>query len=161
MVPTGKSSPSWEHRCGRAFGGPVPAVPTITLEARARHGHRIETSARNTRAVGCRQGLAQVPPPQRQFSNQYRYMLVNLSANSAGGLPPPSRTDSLSYARLAGRPPGQCMGSMPSPALPPGRPDMEGASQPLPQRPAAKGLKMFAEMGIQGVKLEEKECMIM
>jgi hypothetical protein len=37
-----------------------------------------------------------------------------------------------------------------------------GASQPPPpQRAAGKGPTTFAEMGIQGVKLEEKECVIM
>jgi len=37
-----------------------------------------------------------------------------------------------------------------------------GVSQaPPPQRPAGKGPTTFAEMGIQGVKLEEKECVIM
>jgi hypothetical protein len=51
---------------------------------------------------------------------------------------------------------------MPSPALPP---DMEGAgvSQPPPQRTTAKGPTTFADMGIgiQGVKLEQKVCVIM
>ena len=36
---------SWEHGCSRAFGGPVPAIPTIALEAIARHDHGIETRA--------------------------------------------------------------------------------------------------------------------
>ena len=53
--------------------------------------------------------------------------------------------DPPSYARPVGRPPGQRTGSTPSPVLP-------------PQRPAAKGPTTFAEMSIQGVKLEEKEC---
>ena len=67
--------------------------------------------------------------------------------------------DSPGYARPAGRPPGQRTGSMPSPALPPYTEGFGGASQaPPPQRPAAKGPTTFAEMGIQGVKLEEKEC---
>jgi hypothetical protein len=36
---------SWEHGCGRTFGCVVPAVPTIALEARARHDHGIEAGA--------------------------------------------------------------------------------------------------------------------
>lgn len=71
--------------------------------------------------------------------------------------------DSPGYARPAGRPPGQRTGSTPSPAMPPGgTQDQDGpGSQPPPARPAAKGPTTFAEMGIQGVKLEEKECLIM
>ena len=103
----------------------------------------------------------QAPPPQRQFPNQHRYTLVDPGANSAGNSPPPSRTDSPGYARPTGRPPGQRTGSMPSPALPPDTEGFGGASQaPPPQHPAAKGSTMFAERGTQGVKLEEKECVI-
>ena len=80
-------------------------------------------------------------------------MLVDPRANSAGVSLPPSRTDLPGYAPPAGRAPGQRTGSMPLPALPP---DMEGL-----ERPAAKGPTTFAEMGIQGVKLEEKVCVIM
>ena len=64
------------------------------------------------------------------------------------GAPPPSRTDPPSYARPVGRPPGQRTGNIPSPVLP-------------PERAAAKGATTFAEMGIQGMKPEEKECVIM
>jgi hypothetical protein len=105
---------------------------------------------------------AQAPPPQRQFPNQHRYTLVDPGAISAGSVAAP-RTESPSYARPVGCPPGQRTGSMPSLALPPGWPDMEepGASQPPPQRAAGKDPTTFAEMGIQGVKLEEKECVIM
>ena len=53
--------------------------------------------------------------------------------------------DPPSCARPVGRLPGQRTGSTPSPVLP-------------PQRAAAKVPTTFAEMGIQGVELEEKEC---
>ena len=89
-------------------------------------------------------------------------MLVNPGANSAGSLLLPLRTDPPSYTQLAGHPPGQHMGSMPLPSLPP---DMGGhgqeASQVGPPRcPAGRDPTTFAEMGIQGVKLKEKVCII-
>lgn len=107
------------------------------------------------------------PGPARQFPNQHRYTLVDPGSGS-GGSPPPSRTESPSYARPAGRPPGQRAGStpMPSPAIPQGAPDAgeglgRGQGSPPPGAPRVKGPTTFAEMGIQGVKLEEKECVIM
>ncbi|KAG8216706.1 HCP-like protein [Butyriboletus roseoflavus] len=111
------------------------------------------------------------PGPQaalnQQFPNQRRYTLVDPGANPTGlASPPPPlpNADSPSYARQAGRPPGQRTGSMPSPAPPQGGPqDMDGeaSQQPPPGRHPPKGPTTFAEMGIQGVKLEEKECVIM
>ncbi|KAF8843893.1 HCP-like protein [Paxillus ammoniavirescens] len=97
-------------------------------------------------------GASQGPQPSRQFPNQHRYTLVDpgSGSNTAGSSPPPSRTESPGYARPAGRPPGQRTGS-----AGPG-----GISSPMPPQPA-KGPTTFAEMGIQGVKLEEKECIIM
>ena len=138
--------------------GTTPVLPPVTEQQPPPHAMNMSPQVP--------QAPVQAPPqPQRQFPNQHRYTLVDPGANSAGVSPPPSRTDSPGYARPAGRAPGQRTGSMPSPALPP---DMEGpggqgqgASQPPPQRPAAKGPTTFAEMGIQGVKLEEKECVIM
>ncbi|KIJ61884.1 hypothetical protein HYDPIDRAFT_95685 [Hydnomerulius pinastri MD-312] len=114
------------------------------------------------------QGPGQGPQPSRQFPNQHRYTLVDPGSGSAGSSPPPSRTQSPGYARPAGRPPGQRQGSggpggIPSPMPPQGGPqDMDGdMHQPPPSRPAVKGPTTFAEMGIQGAKLEEKECIIM
>ncbi|KAF8137269.1 HCP-like protein [Boletus edulis] len=105
---------------------------------------------------------------QRQFPNQHRYTLVDPGSGSAGGSSPPLRTDSPSYARPAGRPPGQRAGSipLPSPALPASGPDGDGDAnggpgQTAPPLPRAKAPTTFAEMGIQGVKLEEKDCVIM
>lgn len=113
------------------------------------------------------QGLGTPPGPgslQPQFPNQRRYTLVDPGANSTGNASPPPSTDSPSYARPAGRPPGQRTGSTPSPAPPQGGPhDMGGGApqQPSSARQPARGPTTFAEMGIQGVKLEEKECVIM
>ena len=137
-----------------AAAGSTPVLPPVTEQQPPPHAMNMSPQVP--------QAPAQAPPhPQRQFPNQHRYTLVDPGANSAGVSPPPSRTDLPGYARPAGRAPGQRTGSMPSPALPP---DMEGlgvSQPPPPQRPAAKGPTTFAEMGIQGVKLEEKECVIM
>ena len=55
---------------------------------------------------------------------------------------------------------------MPSPALPSDIEEHGGQGQgapqaPPPQNPAVKDPTTFAEMGVQGVTLEEKECVIM
>ena len=145
------------HGSGPPAGAGVwtpPVLPPVTEQQPPPHAMNMSPQVL--------QAPAQAPTqPQRQFPNQHRYTLVDPGANSAGVSPPPSRMDSPGYARPAGRAPGQRTGSMPSPGLPP---HMEGpgASQPPPpQRPAAKGPTTFAEMGIQGVKLEEKVCVIM
>ncbi|KAG0706871.1 HCP-like protein [Suillus ampliporus] len=113
----------------------------------------------------------QLPPQQqqsaqRQFAGQHRYTLVDPGSGSA----PPSRQQSPSqqpqqqpqpaYARAAGRPPGQRQGSAPPQAQGP----PAGDRAPTPQAARSSGPKpptTFAEMGIQGAKLEEKECVIM
>lgn len=123
---------------------------------------------------------AQVPPPgsqaptpgppqgqgPRQFPNQHRYTLVDPGSGSyaGNGSPPPGRADAPSYARPAGRPPGQRAGSTPMPSPGPLQDQFEDGeslqAQP-PARQAARGPTTFAEMGIQGAKLEQKECVIM
>lgn len=107
-------------------------------------------------------------PPGRQFPNQHRYTLVDPGSGPSGGSSPPSRTQSPSSARQPGRPPGQRSASGPAPGgmAPPvpnagGPPEDTPPPSRAPQRPAAKGPATFAEMGIQGAKLEEKECIIM
>jgi hypothetical protein len=153
-----KNSTARQHGPGSGAGvGGTPVLPPVTEQQQ-----QPPPPAMYAMSPQVPQAPAQAPP-QRQFPNQHRYTLVDPGAHSAGVSPPPSRTESPSYARPVGRPPGQRTGSMPSPALPPGGPDMEGAgaSQPPPQRAAGKGPTTFAEMGIQGVKLEEKECVIM
>ncbi|KAG9313607.1 HCP-like protein [Chiua virens] len=105
-------------------------------------------------------------PTQRQFPSQHRYTLVDPGAGpTAGQSPPPMVADSPSYARPAARPPAQRVGSLPTPAAPQGPYNADTGGSPTPQQPparsAAKGPTTFAEMGIQGVKLEEKECVIM
>lgn len=118
----------------------------------------------------------QLPPqqqPQRQFAGQHRYTLVDPGSGSA----PPSRQQSPSqqpqpqpqpqpaYARAAGRPPGQRQGSGPPQGQPPHTQVTPGDRAPTPQGaarpPGPKPPTTFAEMGIQGAKLEEKECVIM
>ena len=123
-----------------AGGVTTPVLPPVTEQQPPLHAMNMSSQVP--------QGPAQAPPqPQRQSPNQHRYTLIDPGANSAGVSTPPSRTDSPVYPWPAGRPPGQRMGNMPA-VLPP---DMEGpgASQPS---------TTFAEMGIQGVKLEEKVC---
>ncbi|KIK36716.1 hypothetical protein CY34DRAFT_811059 [Suillus luteus UH-Slu-Lm8-n1] len=109
----------------------------------------------------------QLPPqqqPQRQFVGQHRYTLVDPGSGAAP--PPPSQQTQPqpAYARAAGRPPGQRQGSGP----PQGQAQVQGAPSdraPTPQGatrpPGSKPPTTFAEMGIQGAKLEEKECIIM
>ena len=169
---------SWEHRCGRAFCGVVPAVSAIALEARARHNHGIETVRKRTQAkqrseresggvpkpsledgrqvvdvirknstarhhahgsgAGVTVGggttpvlppvIEQPPPPAVHAMTMHlpspapSFTTAGISQSTsvhAGrprcqlGSPPPSRTNSPSYARPAGRPTGQ-------------RPDLEG-----------------------------------
>lgn len=116
----------------------------------------------------------QLPPqqqqPQRQFVGQHRYTLVDPGSGSAT----PSRQQSPSqqpqpqpqpaYARAAGRPPGQRQGSAPPQGQPPQAQGSPGDRAPTPQAARPTGPKpptTFAEMGIQGAKLEEKECVIM
>lgn len=113
----------------------------------------------------------QLPPqqqqPQRQFVGQHRYTLVDPGSGSA----PPSRQQSPSqqpqpqpaYARAAGRPPGQRQGSGPSQGQgpPQAQAQVPGDRAPTPQAAARKPPTTFAEMGIQGAKLEEKDCVIM
>lgn len=109
------------------------------------------------------------PGPQaqshRQFPNQHRYTLVDPGSAQPGSSSPPLRTDSPSYARPAGRPPGQRSQTLPSPAPPQGAPQDQNAnesSQPPSTRPAVKGPMTFAEMGIQAKKLESNsDCVIM
>ncbi|KAG1716818.1 hypothetical protein ID866_340 [Astraeus odoratus] len=116
-------------------------------------------------------------PPQgqgpRQFPNQHRYTLVDPGSGSPGASSPPRTQSPTSYARPAGRPPGQRAASTPTPASPPmpnvsstgpaAPEDGGGAPQPpkVQQRPSGKGPATFAEMGIQGARLEQKECVIM
>ena len=152
-----KNSMTQYHAHGSGAGagagaGGTPILPPVTEPHQQQPPPQVMHAMNMSPQV--LQGPPQGPPRQRQFPNQHRYMLVDPGANSAGNSP--------GYARLAGCPPGQRTGSMPSPALPPDTEGFGGASQvPLPQRPAAKGPTTFAEMGIQGVKLEEKECVIM
>jgi hypothetical protein len=104
---------------------------------------------------------------QRQFTNQHRYTLVDPGSGSG----PPSRQQSPSqpqpptYARPAGRPPGQRQGSGPPQGPPAQGPPQGGADRvPSPQAARPSGPKApttFAEMGIQGAKLEDKDCVIM
>ncbi|KAI6043888.1 HCP-like protein [Pisolithus marmoratus] len=104
-----------------------------------------------------------LPQGARQFPNQHRYTLVDPGSASPGG-PPPPRTQSPTYARPAGRPPAQRTASAPSQGgiLQNGSEGSGGVQPPSKQRPAAaKGPTTFAEMGIQGARLEGKECMIM
>ncbi|OJA15447.1 hypothetical protein AZE42_02225 [Rhizopogon vesiculosus] len=102
----------------------------------------------------------------RQFTGQHRYTLVDPGSGSV----PPSRQQSPpqqsqpAYARPAGRPPGQRQGSGPSPQGPPQGPPGGPDRAPSPQAARPSGPKpptTFAEMGIQGAKLEDKECVIM
>lgn len=149
-----KNSTARHHGHGSS-AAPTPVLPPVAEQPPA-----------HTMSPQIQQGPSAPPqaPPQRQFPNQHRYTLVDPGSGSAGGASPPLRTDSPSYVRPAGRPPGQRAGSIPSPAPPQGGPqDVNGDihQQPLPGRQTAKGPTTFAEMGIQGVKLEEKECVIM
>lgn len=98
----------------------------------------------------------------KQFPNQHRYTLVDPGLALPGAMSPP-RTQSPAYARPAGRPPAQRTASAPSPGGMPTQtgPEGSGVQPPSKQRPAAKGPSTFAEMGIQGARLEEKECVIM
>ncbi|KAH7886822.1 HCP-like protein [Phlebopus sp. FC_14] len=135
--------------------GPVsgPALPPVAEQAANSPSPRIN------------QGPAAQPP--RQFPNQHRYTLVDPGSNSAGGSPPPSRTQSPSYARPTGRPPGQRTGSggpgqgVMSPPMPSSQVAEGEVPQQAPTRAHVKGPTTFAEMGIQGARLEEKECIIM
>jgi hypothetical protein len=107
--------------------------------------------------------------PQRQFAGQHRYTLVDPGSGGA----PPSRQQSPiqqpqpqpAYARAAGRPPGQRQGSGPPQGQSPQALATSGDRTPTPQGstrpPGPKPPTTFAEMGIQGAKLEEKECVIM
>jgi len=104
----------------------------------------------------------------RQFPNQHRYTLVDPGSGPSGNSLPPSRTQSPPSARQPGRPPGQRSASGPAPGgvtspVPNagGPPEDTPPPSKVPQRPAGKGPATFAEMGIQGAKLEEKECIIM
>jgi hypothetical protein len=143
------------HGPGPALG---PTLPPVAEQPAA--------SPRINQGSGA--GPSQGPQPSRQFANQHRYTLVDpgSGSNTAGSSPPPSRTESPGYARPAGRPPGQRAGSAGPggiPSMPPqaGPQDMDDGPRPAPARSSAKGPTTFAEMGIQGVKLEEKECIIM
>ncbi|KAH7906763.1 HCP-like protein [Hygrophoropsis aurantiaca] len=101
------------------------------------------------------------PGAGRQFPNQHRYTLVDPGSGSAGISPPPSRNQSP-HGRPAGRPPAQ---RLPSSGLP--TPQMGGPNGEVPgpaaspRPPGQKAPTTFAEMGIQGAKLEDKECVIM
>ena len=95
--------------------------------------------------------------------NRHRYALVDPGVDSAGGSPPPSRTDSLDDARPAGRPPGQPTGSMPSPALlGHGRGSRVGKGRHRcpPTVPGWQGPDDVCRNGFSGVKLEEEVCVI-
>lgn len=139
---------------------------------------------------GLPQGPTQAQP--RAYPTQQRYTLVDPGTGSIPVSPPvmgnsgfgslPQEPGS-SYARQAGRPPGQRSGSgpgpgpgpgpMPSPVMHPapngasGGPGVgpersEGAEHvQQTRRPPGKSPSTFAEMGIQGAKLEEKDCVIM
>ncbi|KAG1726342.1 HCP-like protein [Suillus paluster] len=114
----------------------------------------------------------QQQPAQRQFANQHRYTLVDPGSGSATPVRQQSpsqqpQAQQPAYARAAGRPPGQRQGSAPQPQPPAQAQGPLGADRdrtPTPQAARAPGSKpatTFAEMGIQGAKLEEKECVIM
>ncbi|KAL4079382.1 HCP-like protein [Scleroderma citrinum] len=138
-----------------AQGPPVPA-PNQPMSAIPENNTPANASPR----------VAQAPAPgqpPRQFPNQHRYTLVD-PGSAPGSSSPPSRTQSPPYARQAGRPPGQRSASGPAPGPAPsnaGPPEDVPPPSRAPQRPPARGPSTFAEMGIQGAKLEEKECVIM
>lgn len=104
----------------------------------------------------------------RQFTNQHRYTLVDPGSAPPSRQQSPAQQSQPTYARPAGRPPGQRQGSGP-----PQGPTAQGPPQgplgssdrvPSPQAarpPVPKPPTTFAEMGIQGAKLEDKECVIM
>ncbi|KAH0835866.1 HCP-like protein [Lanmaoa asiatica] len=144
------------HHAHGSGAAPTPVLPPVVEQPPA---HAM--SPHMPQAHGAPPGPGPQAPPSRQFPSQHRYTLVDPGSSSAGGSPPPPRTDSPGYARSAGRPPGQRAGSMPSPAPPQGGPQDVGGDAPPPARQQVKGPTTFAEMGIQGVKLEEKECVIM
>lgn len=109
---------------------------------------------------------AHLSQSSRQFPNQHRYTLVDPgSASSRGPSPPRTQSpQSPTYARPAGRPPAQRTASAPAAGGLPTQGGLEGSGgvpPPSKQRPTAKGPSTFAEMGIQGARLEEKECVIM
>ena len=70
-----------------------------TPVTKLQQAHPLAAHAMNT-SPQVPQGPPQASPPPGQFPNN-RYMLVDPGANSVGGSPPRSRTDSPSYARLA------------------------------------------------------------
>ena len=152
-----RRSSSTRHPAGVASGAAPNLTPVTEQGQGAVPGH----VASPPMSQGASPGTTP-PHNQRHFPNQHRYTLVDPGSGSAGGSPPPSRTDSPSYARPAGRPPGQRGGSMPSPAMPPDAdsPPGPGLGVSSPSQ-RSKGPTTFAEMGIQGVRLEEKECVIM
>ena len=145
--------------CWYCWGGmPIPPVTELQQQAPPPVMHAM--------SMGPQVPPAQAPPPQNVCPNQHMHMPVDPGVNSAGGLLPLSGTDSPSYARPAARPPGQRTDSMSSPALPPdiegpGGQGQEAFQAPPPQHPAVKGPTALAEMGVQGVKPEGNECVIM
>lgn len=159
MVEVIRKNSTARHHVNGSGAAPTPVLPPVAEQLPA-----------HTMSPHMQQGLGVPPSPEpqapshRQFANQHRYTLVDPGSNSAGGASPPLKTDSPSYARPAGRPPVQRAGSVPSPVTAQGGPqdvDINGPQQPPPARSSGKGPTTFAEMGIQGVKLEEKECVIM
>ncbi|KIK76997.1 hypothetical protein PAXRUDRAFT_168151 [Paxillus rubicundulus Ve08.2h10] len=142
------------HGPGLALGSTLPPV-----------AEQPAASPRMNQGPGA--GPNQGPHPSRPFPNQHRYTLVDPGANTVGSSPPPPKMESPVHGRPAGRPPGQRVGSAGpggiSSAMPPqvGPQDTDGEGLRPAGRPPAKGPTTFAEMGIQGVKLEEKECIIM
>lgn len=97
------------------------------------------------------------PPGQAAPGAKYnRYSLMDPGQGGGGPGYPPGADRRPSPGRAAGRPPGRRASLAEAPM-----------SEPLPtpqpvQRPGGgKGPATFAEMGIQGGKVEDKECRIM
>lgn len=95
------------------------------------------------------------PAKPQQFPNSNRYTLTDPGSGSApgprqGSPSAPGRGQSPSSRPVAG--------SLPDPA---GTGTGTGSGDSTPPRKTVTGPTTFAEMGIQGAKAEEKECVIM
>jgi hypothetical protein len=150
-----KNSTARQHGPGSGAGaGGTPVLPPVTEQQQQQQPPPPAMYAMSPR---CPRPLHKHRPRRDSFP-------TNIDTRSS--TPVPTRRGCRRHLRERSprAAPGQRTGSILSPALPPGVPDMEGpgASQPAPpQRAAGKGPTTFAEMAIQGVKLEEKECVIM
>ncbi|KAL0579576.1 hypothetical protein V5O48_002414 [Marasmius crinis-equi] len=120
----------------------------------------------------------QNPPPmgaqQKQFAGASRYTLTDPGSGSAGNSPsgspaPGGRPQHPGRAPSAGPPgsggyggprPGSSGAPHPGPGSRPGSAGV-GGPEGGSQRPKPPGPQTFAEMGIQGAKAEDKECVIM